>query len=72
MPRQRLEIACICGERLTIALRKGEGFYAVPGHYEDNKELITDMNSFFGEHEYCAGSADQLPYRLTTEFIRNR
>lgn len=72
MPRQRLELACICGERLTIALRKGDGFYTAPDRYEDQQELITAMNSFFGEHEYCAGSAEHLPYRLTTEFVKNR
>lgn len=70
MPRQRLEIACICGARFTLALRKGDGFYTAPDQYEDAQELITELNSFFGEHEYCAGSAEHLPYRLTTEFVR--
>ena len=72
MARQRLEIACICGERLTIALRKGEGFYTVPNRFENMDELVVALNSFFGEHEYCAGSADHLPYRLTTEFVKSR
>ncbi len=72
MPRQRLELACICGARLTVALRKGEGFYTAPDHCENDEELITAINSFFGEHEYCAGSAEHLPYRLTTEFVRQR
>lgn len=72
MARQRLEFACICGERLTVAIRKGDGFYTAPGRYEDCKELVIDINSFFGEHEYCAGSAENLPYRLTTESVKNR
>ena len=72
MARQRLEFACICGQRITVAIRKGDGFYTTPSRYEDCKELVIDINSFFGEHEYCAGSPEQLPYRLTTESIKGR
>ena len=56
---------------MTVAIRKGDGFYTAPSRYEDCEELVIDINSFFGEHEYCAGSTEQIPYRLTTESVKS-
>ena len=72
MARQRLEFVCICGQRMTVAIRKGEGFYTMPSRYESYEELAIAINSCFGEHEYCAGCTDQIPYRLTTETVKTR
>ena len=44
----------------------------MPSRYESYEELAIAINSFFGEHEYCAGCTDQIPYRLTTETVKTR
>ncbi len=44
----------------------------MPSRYESYDELVIDINSFLGEHEYCAGPSEQIPYRLTTESIKGR